>query len=152
MFTRLFNTGMEFDKSRVAKLGVFFSLTTRRVARHIGKVRSMKLIMAIVKPARLDAVREALIDIGIQGLTASEVSGYGRQKGHTEIYRGAEYAVSFVPKTKIEVVVADDQADAALTAIQTAAATGSIGDGKIFVVDVAQAVRIRTGEAGDEAL
>ena len=98
----------------------------------------MKLIMAIVKPARLDAVREALIEIGIQGLTSSEVSGFGRQKGHTEIYRGAEYAVSFVPKTKIEVVVTDDQTEAAVTAIQTAAATGSIGDGKIFVVDVAR--------------
>ena len=112
----------------------------------------MKWIMAIVKPARLDAVREALIDIGIQGLTSSEVSGFGRQKGHTEIYRGAEYAVNFVPKTKIDVVVADDQAEAALTAIKTAAATGSIGDGKIFVLDVAQAIRIRTGEAGDEAI
>ena len=152
MITRLFRIGMEFDVSRVAKLGMFFSLTTRRVKRHLGKVRFMKLIMAIVKPARLDAVREALIDIGIQGLTSSEVSGFGRQKGHTEIYRGAEYAVSFVPKTKIEVVVADDQTEAAVTAIQTAAATGSIGDGKIFVVDVAQALRIRTGEAGDEAL
>ena len=112
----------------------------------------MKLIMAIVKPARIDAVRESLIGIGIQGLTTSEVSGFGRQKGHTEIYRGAEYAVSFVPKTKIEVVVADDQADEAVTTIQTAAATGSIGDGKIFVLVVAQALRIRTGEAGDEAL
>ena len=112
----------------------------------------MKLIMAIVKPAKLDAVRKALVDIGIQGLTSSEVAGFGRQKGHTEIYRGAEYAVSFVPKTKIEVVVADDQTEAAVNAIQTAAATGSIGDGKIFVVDVAQALRIRTGEAGDEAL
>ena len=112
----------------------------------------MKWIMAIVKPARLDAVREALIDIGIQGLTSSEVSGFGRQKGHTEIYRGAEYAVNFVPKTKIDVVVADDQAEAAVIAIKTAAATGSIGDGKIFVLDVAQAIRIRTGEAGDEAL
>ena len=112
----------------------------------------MKLIMAIIKPARLDAVRETLIEIGIQGLTSSEVSGFGRQKGHTEIYRGAEYAVSFVPKTKIEVVVADDQADAAVTAIQTTAATGNIGDGKIFVLDVTQALRIRTGEAGDEAL
>ena len=112
----------------------------------------MKLIMAIVKPTRLEAVREALIGIGIQGLTTSEVSGFGRQKGHTEIYRGAEYAVSFVPKTKIEVIVADDQAEDAVTAIQTAAATGGIGDGKIFVLDVAQALRIRTGEAGDEAL
>ena len=112
----------------------------------------MKLIMAIVKPARLDAVREALIGIGIQGLTSSEVSGFGRQKGHTEIYRGAEYAMSFVPKTKIEVVVGDDQAEAVVTTIQTSAASGSVGDGKIFVLDIAQAIRIRTGEAGDEAL
>ena len=112
----------------------------------------MKLVMAIVKPARLDAVREALVEIGIQGLTSSEVSGFGRQKGHTEIYRGAEYAVSFVPKTKIEVVVADNQADAAVDTIKTAADTGNIGDGKIFVFDVAEAIRIRTGETGDEAL
>ena len=112
----------------------------------------MKLIMAIVKPSRLDAVREALVDIGVQGLTSIEVSGFGRQKGHTEIYRGAEYAVSFVPKTKIEVVVADDQAEAVVTTIQTSAASGSVGDGKIFVLDVAQTLRIRTGEAGDEAL
>ena len=112
----------------------------------------MKLIMAIVKPSRLDAVREALVDIGVQGLTSIEVSGFGRQKGHTEIYRGAEYAVSFVPKIKIEVVVADDQAEGAVSSIRTAGATGSIGDGKIFVLDVAQAIRIRTGEAGDEAI
>ena len=112
----------------------------------------MKLVMAIVKPARLDAVREASVEIGIQGLTSSEVSGFGRQKGHTEIYRGAEYAVSFVPKTKIEVVVADNQADAAVDTIKTAADSGNIGDGKIFVFDVAEAIRIRTGETGDEAL
>ena len=112
----------------------------------------MKLVMAIVKPARLDAVREALVEIGIQGLTSSEVSGFGRQKGHTEIYRGAEYAVSFVPKTKIEVVVADNQADAAVDTIKTAADSGNIGAGKIFVFDVAEAIRIRTGETGDEAL
>jgi len=112
----------------------------------------MKLVMAIVKPARLDSVREALVDIGIQGLTSSEVSGFGRQKGHTEIYRGAEYAVSFVPKTKIEVVVSDGQAEAAVNAIRSAAETGNIGDGKIFVFDVAEAIRIRTGESGDEAL
>ena len=112
----------------------------------------MKMIVAVVKPTKLETVRESLTNIGIEGMTCSEVTGYGRQKGHTEIYRGAEYAVSFVPKTKIEVVVADDQTEAAVTAIQTAAATGSIGDGKIFVVDVAQALRIRTGETGDEAL
>ena len=112
----------------------------------------MKLVIAIIKPAKLEDVREALIEVGIQGLTASEVSGFGRQKGHTEIYRGAEYAISFVPKSKIEVAVADDQADAVVDAIRTAAGSGNIGDGKIFVLDVDQAVRIRTGETGDEAL
>ncbi|MBT3991312.1 MAG: P-II family nitrogen regulator [Rhodospirillaceae bacterium] len=112
----------------------------------------MKLITAIVKPAKLEDVRAALVDVGIQGLTSSEVSGFGRQKGHTEIYRGAEYAISFVPKTKIEVAVADDQADAVIEAISGAAGTGNIGDGKIFVLDLGQAVRIRTGETGDEAL
>ena len=112
----------------------------------------MKLITAIVKPAKLDDVRTALVDIGIQGLTSSEVSGFGRQKGHTEIYRGAEYAISFVPKTKIEVAVSDDQVDAVIEAISSAAGTGNIGDGKIFVLDLGQAVRIRTGETGNEAL
>ena len=112
----------------------------------------MKLVIAIIKPAKLEAVREALIDCGVQGLTASEVSGFGRQKGHTEIYRGAEYAINFVPKTKIEVAVADDLLDAVLEAIRAAADTGNIGDGKIFVHQIDQAVRIRTGETGDEAL
>ncbi|MDA0241205.1 MAG: P-II family nitrogen regulator [Proteobacteria bacterium] len=112
----------------------------------------MKLIMAVIKPAKLEAVREALIECGVQGLTSSEVSGFGRQKGHTEIYRGAEYAINFVPKTKIEIAVSDDQLDAALEAIRSAADTGNIGDGKIFVYELTQAVRIRTGETGDEAL
>ena len=112
----------------------------------------MKLVIAIIKPAKLEDVREALIEVGIQGLTASEVSGFGRQKGHTEIYRGAEYAISFVPKSKIEVAVADNQADAVVEAIRTSAGSGNIGDGKIFVLDMDQAVRIRTGETGDEAL
>ncbi len=112
----------------------------------------MKLITAIVKPAKLDDVRTALVDIGIQGLTSSEVSGFGRQKGHTEIYRGAEYAISFIPKIKIEVAVSDDQVDVVIEAISGAAGTGNIGDGKIFVLDLGQAVRIRTGETGDEAL
>ena len=112
----------------------------------------MKLIIAIIKPAKLDSVREALIEVGIQGLTVSEVSGFGRQKGHTEIYRGAEYAISFVPKSKIEVAVTDDQVEAVVDAIRSTAATGNIGDGKIFVIDMGQAVRIRTGETGDEAL
>ena len=112
----------------------------------------MKLIMAIIKPTKLDAVREALTEIGIQGLTASEVSGFGRQKGHTEIYRGAEYAINFVPKMKIELVIDDGQLEEAINAIRNAANTEHIGDGKIFILDVAQAVRIRTGETGVEAL
>ena len=112
----------------------------------------MKLITAIVKPAKLDDVRAALVDVGIQGLTSSEVSGFGRQKGHTEIYRGAEYAISFVPKTKIEVAVSDDQVDAVIEAISSAAGSGNIGDGKIFVQDIESAIRIRTGESGAEAL
>ena len=112
----------------------------------------MKLITAIVKPAKLEDVRAALVDVGIQRLTSSEVSGFGRQKGHTEIYRGAEYAISFVPKTKIEVAVADDQADAVIEAISGAAGTGNIGDGKIFVTEVNEVIRIRTGEKGEEAI
>lgn len=112
----------------------------------------MKMIVAIIKPAKLDAVREALTDAGVQGLTTSEVSGFGRQKGHTEIYRGAEYAISFVPKTKIEVAVDDDQVEKIVDAIRETAGTGNIGDGKIFVLDITQAVRIRTGETGSEAL
>ncbi len=112
----------------------------------------MKLIMAIIKPFKLDEVREALTPLGVQGLTVSEVKGFGRQKGQTEIYRGAEYVVNFLPKVKIEVAVADDLADRVIEAIQNAARTGKIGDGKIFVVDLQQAVRIRTGEAGVEAL
>ena len=112
----------------------------------------MKLIMAIIKPTKLDAVREALTEIGVQGLTASEVSGFGRQKGHTEIYRGAEYAINFVPKMKIELVVDDGQLEEAINAIRNAANTEHIGDGKIFILDVAQAIRIRTGETGVEAL
>lgn len=112
----------------------------------------MKLIMAVVKPHKLDDVRSALTDIGVVGLTASEVKGFGRQRGHTEIYRGAEYTVSFVPKVKVEVVVPDSQIEAAVEAIQKAAHTGQIGDGKIFVYDVSTAIRIRTGESGDTAL
>ena len=112
----------------------------------------MKLIIAIVKPFKLDDVREALTASGVEGLTVSEVKGYGRQKGQTEIYRGAEYAVNFVPKVKLEAVVDDANAAAAVKAIQAAAATGKIGDGKIFVIPVEEAVRIRTGETGSAAL
>ena len=112
----------------------------------------MKLISAIIKPHVLEDVRDGLAKAGVQGLTVIEVKGFGRQKGHTEIYRGAEYTVDFVPKVKIETVVSDQLVDAATDAITQAARTGSIGDGKVFVSDIGQAVRIRTGEIGDEAL
>ncbi len=112
----------------------------------------MKLVMAIIKPFKLDEVRESLTALGVQGLTVSEVKGFGRQKGQTEIYRGAEYAVNFLPKVKIEIAVADDLTDQVVEAVQKAANTGRIGDGKIFVYDVEQAVRIRTGEVNADAL
>ena len=112
----------------------------------------MKLITAIIKPHKLDDVREALTPLGVQGLTVSEVKGFGRQKGQTEIYRGAEYHVNFLPKVKIEVAVASDMAEAVVEAIIKAAHTGKIGDGKIFVMDIDRAVRIRTGETDAEAL
>ena len=112
----------------------------------------MKKIEAIIKPFKLDEVKEALQELGVQGLTVIEAKGYGRQKGQTELYRGAEYVVDFLPKIKIEVVIADDQLDRALEAIATAARTGRIGDGKIFVFDLEQVVRIRTGETGADAL
>ena len=112
----------------------------------------MKLITAIIKPHMLDDVRDALAKSGIQGLTVTEVKGFGRQKGHTEIYRGAEYTVEFVPKIKIDIVADDGQVDPAIEAIKESARTGEIGDGKIFVSDMGQAVRIRTGEAGTAAL
>ena len=112
----------------------------------------MKLIIAIVKPHKLNDVREALTQVGVQGMTVTEFKGFGRQKGHTEIYRGAEYEVLFVPKVKVEAVVADNVADATVEAIQKAASTGRIGDGKIFVLDVGRAVRIRTGETNENAL
>jgi nitrogen regulatory protein P-II 2 len=112
----------------------------------------MKLVTAIVKPFKLDEVREALTSMGVEGLTVSEVKGFGRQKGHTEIYRGAEYEISFVPKVRIDVVVSDALADQVVEAITKSARTGSIGDGKIFVSDVTKAVRIRTGDTDDDAL
>ncbi|MFK7903190.1 MAG: P-II family nitrogen regulator [Nitratireductor sp.] len=112
----------------------------------------MKFITAVIKPFRLDDVREALTALGIEGLTVTEVRGYGRQKGHSEIYRGTEYTVNFLPKVKIEVAVSNDSLDKAVEAIAAAAQTGQIGDGKIFVYDLKQAIRIRTGESGDDAL
>ena len=115
-------------------------------------IELMKIVMAIIKPFKLDEVRDALTAIGVHGMTVTEVKGYGRQKGHTEIYRGAEYAVSFLPKIKIEVAVNSDQVDKTIDAITTAAKTGQIGDGKIFVINLDHAVRIRTGEADAAAL
>jgi nitrogen regulatory protein PII len=112
----------------------------------------MKLITAIVKPFKLDDVREALSDMGVSGVTVTEVKGFGRQKGHTELYRGAEYVVDFLPKAKVEVAVADQLVSQAVEAITKAANTGKIGDGKIFVANLEQVVRIRTGETGDEAI
>ena len=112
----------------------------------------MKKVEAIIKPFKLDEVKEALQEIGVQGLSVLEVKGFGRQKGHTELYRGAEYVVDFLPKVKVEVVLGDDQVEGAIEAIIGAAKTDKIGDGKIFVSDVAQAIRIRTGEAGEDAL
>ena len=112
----------------------------------------MKLVTAIVKPFKLDDVREALSEIGVQGITVSEVKGFGRQKGHTELYRGAEYVVDFLPKVKIEIVVPDASVDQVIETVSRSARTGKIGDGKIFVVTVEQAIRIRTGETGEEAV
>lgn len=112
----------------------------------------MKMITAVIKPFKLDDVREALSEIGVTGLTVTEVKGFGRQKGHTELYRGAEYVVDFVPKVKLELAVRDDQVDGAIEAIMKSASTGKIGDGKIFVSDLLQVVRIRTGETNDDAI
>jgi nitrogen regulatory protein P-II 2 len=112
----------------------------------------MKLLTAIIKPFKLDDVRDALSEIGVQGLTVTEVKGFGRQKGHTELYRGAEYVVDFLPKTKIEVAIDDGLLESAIEAINKSANTGKIGDGKIFVYDLEQAIRIRTGETGADAL
>ena len=112
----------------------------------------MKFVTAIIKPFKLDEVREALSAIGVQGITVTEVKGFGRQKGHTELYRGAEYVVDFLPKVKVEVVVEDEQVQRAVEAIEASARTGRIGDGKIFVLPVEQAIRIRTGESGQDAI
>ncbi|MDA1064844.1 MAG: P-II family nitrogen regulator [Proteobacteria bacterium] len=112
----------------------------------------MKMITAIIKPFKLDDVRQAVADIGIQGITVTEVKGFGRQRGHTELYRGAEYVVDFLPKAKIELAVADDIAEQVIEAIANSARTGKIGDGKIFVTELSEAIRIRTGETGAEAV
>jgi nitrogen regulatory protein PII len=112
----------------------------------------MKLVIAVIQPHKLDAVRAALLGIGIEGMTVTEARGYGRQKGHKEVYRGAEYSIAFVPKLRLEVAVGDERAEAVVETIRTAALTGKIGDGKIFVVDLAGAVRVRTGERDNDAL
>jgi len=116
------------------------------------KENSMKLIKAIIKPFKLDEVKDALTEIGVEGMTVSEVKGFGRQKGHTEIYRGSEYTVDFLPKVKLEVAVGDEVVDKVVDAIVTSAQTGKIGDGKVFVLPIEEAVRIRTSEKGDEAV
>jgi nitrogen regulatory protein P-II 2 len=114
--------------------------------------KNMKLVTAIVKPFKLDDVREALSDIGVQGITVTEVKGFGRQKGHTELYRGAEYVVDFLPKVKIDIAISDEMVDAVIESITRVASTGKIGDGKIFVTNLEQVIRIRTGETGPDAV
>ena len=135
---------MVLDCNRGRKTGGFPPLT--------GVWAYMKMVAAVIKPFKLDDVREALSDIGVQGITVTEVKGFGRQKGHTELYRGAEYVVDFLPKVKIELAIPDDLLDRVIEAIMNAAKTGKIGDGKIFVYQLDQAIRIRTGETGAEAL
>ena len=134
----------------VAHVSVFAQIGSRKPGRIVGG--GMKKIEAVIKPFKLDEVKEALHEVGLQGITVLEAKGFGRQKGHTELYRGAEYVVDFLPKVKIEVVCEDGLAERAVEAIVTAARTGRIGDGKIFVTDVLEAVRIRTGERGGQAL
>jgi nitrogen regulatory protein P-II 1 len=124
----------------------------RKEAKQIKERLGMKKIEAIIKPFKLDEVKEALQEVGLQGITVVEAKGFGRQKGHTELYRGAEYVVDFLPKVKLEVVTTDEMLDKAVEALQTAAKTGRIGDGKIFVSDIVDVIRIRTGETGQEAV
>lgn len=128
------------------------SITERRATRGPASGPLMKKIEAVIKPFKLDEVKDALQDIGVQGMTVLEAKGYGRQKGHSELYRGAEYVIDFLPKIKLEVVVSDDLAPAVIDAIQTAARTGKIGDGKIFVTTLEDVIRIRTGETGAQAI
>jgi nitrogen regulatory protein P-II 2 len=123
-----------------------------KTGRSITEESFMKLVTAIIKPFKLDDVREALSDIGVQGVTVSEVKGFGRQKGHTELYRGAEYVVDFLPKVKLEIAIGNEQVDAVIEAITKAANTGKIGDGKIFVMNLEEVIRIRTGETGNAAV
>jgi nitrogen regulatory protein P-II 2 len=146
-----FSPQRRYGATRLASL----TIDDRRAASPSGPQSQdnfMKLVIAIIKPFKLDEVRDALVAVGVHGMTASEVKGYGRQKGHTEIYRGAEYAVNFLPKIRIEVAVPSDRVDAVVEAITAAAKTGQIGDGKIFVTPIEQAIRIRTGETDVDAL
>jgi nitrogen regulatory protein P-II 1 len=148
-------SGVRLPRRRIESVPAswFVGADWRRDRRQDGREPGkMKKIEAIIKPFKLDEVKEALQEVGIQGLSVIEAKGFGRQKGHTELYRGAEYVVDFLPKVKIEVVLADEQVDAAVEAIINAAKTGKIGDGKIFVMPVEQAIRIRTGEEGNDAL
>ena len=137
-------------------MGLVYSLsqvnTSQSIFNYFSKGKVMKKIEAIIKPFKLDEVKEGLAEIGNVGMTVSEVKGFGQQKGHTELYRGAEYEVDFIPKTKIEIVVSDEKVASVLETIEQKAKTGKIGDGKIFVYDVAQIIRIRTGQTGNEAL
>ena len=143
----------QYGRPHVEKSGVFRHFRGRGSELNFEtEANSMKKIEAIIKPFKLDEVKEALHEVGLQGITVLEAKGFGRQKGHTELYRGAEYVVDFLPKVKIEVVLADDMLDSAIEAICTAAKTDKIGDGKIFVSTVEQAIRIRTGETGDDAI
>jgi nitrogen regulatory protein P-II 1 len=134
------------------RIGTGHAYTSAEIAELAQWRHPVKKIEAIVKPFKLDEVKEALQEVGLQGITVTEAKGFGRQKGHTELYRGAEYVVDFLPKVKVEVVCTDELAEKAIEAIRNAAQTGRIGDGKIFVYSIEQAIRIRTGEAGDEAL
>ena len=135
-----------------APTGVMGARSVKAARRRRDRVEPMKKIEAVIKPFKLDEVKEALQDMGVQGMTVLEAKGYGRQKGHTELYRGAEYVVDFLPKIKVEVVVEDSQLEPALEAITRAARTGRIGDGKIFVSEIAEVIRIRTGESGPAAV
>jgi len=132
--------------------GLGYSRADAQSARNRARAATMKMITAIIKPFKLDDVREALSEVGVQGITVTEVKGFGRQKGHTELYRGAEYVVDFLPKVKVEAAIKTELLEQAIEAIEKAANTGKIGDGKIFVYDLEQVVRIRTGESGDAAI
>jgi nitrogen regulatory protein P-II 1 len=139
--------GLKMHRTACAQVHFVYAASQQRI-----RIRRLKKIEAIIKPFKLDEVKEALQEVGLQGITVIEAKGFGRQKGHTELYRGAEYVVDFLPKVKLEIVIADDMVERAVEAIRKAAHTGRIGDGKIFVSSVEEAIRIRTGETGSEAI